>query len=522
MALPDPAAMEIPAETVALARAAGPKGTVPMQIRDALGPIYTDAQFADLFAWQGRPAESPARLTLVSMFQFLADLRDQQAAAAVRTRIDWKYALGLPLADPGFHATVLSDFRARLIAHDHVLQLLTTMLEVCAAQGLLHHQCQRTDSTGVLAAISDLSRLELVGETLRAALNALAQAEPDWVRQTVPTDWYDRYATRFAAARLPARPDARTDRKQTIGIDGAVLLAAGWAPAAPPSLRPLPAVETLRQVWVQQFVTCDGVFQPRDLADMPPARQRIVSPYDDEAHTGAKRAHYGDGYATHLTETVTPDAPQLITHVATMPAPDDDRDALRPIQADLQAHDWAPEIHLVDARYVDADLLDQCGQDGIDLSGPVIPDTSWQARAGTGYHGGAFTIQWETRQAICPCHTISSSWSERNNQRDGQPEILIRFAPADCRACPSRPDCTRAATAPRTLTVQSERWQTARQRARARQDTDPFRQTYARRAGVEGSLSQGIRRCGLRQCRYRCLANSATTRRRLQCLRPSP
>lgn len=503
MALPDSSGMDIPAETVALARAACPKGTVPMQIRDALGPIYTDAQFTDLFAWLGRPAESPARLTLISIFQFLDDVSDQQAADAVRTRIDWKYARGLPLADPGFHATVLSDFRARLVAHDHGLQLLTTMLAVCAAQGLLHHQHQRTDSTGVLAAISDLSRLELVGEPLRAALNALAQADPDWMRQTVPTDGYDRYATRFAAARLPTKPDERTERKQTIGIDGAVLLAALWAPDTPAALRTLPAVAILRQVWMQQFVTCDGVLQMRTSADLPPARQRIVSPYDDAAHTGAKRNHYWDGYATHVTETVTPDSPQLITHVATTPAPDDDRDALRQIHADLQAHGWAPAIHLVNARYVDADLLDQCAQDGIALYGPTIADTSWQARAGAGFAVSAFTIQWDAQQAICPCHKTSRSWSERPNRHNDQPEIEIRFATADCRACAARRDCTTAAKAPRTLTVQPKHRQMALQRARERQDTDTFRQTYAKRAGIEGSLSQGIRRCGLRQCRYR-------------------
>ncbi len=105
----------VPDETARIARAAVPKGNIYVQMRDVLGAIYTDEQFADLFAARGRPVEPPWRLALVTVMQFAEGLSDRQAAEAVRVRIDWKYALGLELEDPGFDYTVLCAFRARLV-----------------------------------------------------------------------------------------------------------------------------------------------------------------------------------------------------------------------------------------------------------------------------------------------------------------------------------------------------------------------------------------------------------------------
>src|SRR5579859_2807641 len=112
---PDPIG-PVPEETARVAQAAFPRGTAWMRLRDVLGPIYEDAMFAQLFSQRGRPAEAPWRLALVSVMQFAEQLSDRKAADAVRGRIDWKYALGLPLDDPGFDSTVLCEFRARLSA----------------------------------------------------------------------------------------------------------------------------------------------------------------------------------------------------------------------------------------------------------------------------------------------------------------------------------------------------------------------------------------------------------------------
>ena len=184
--------------------------------------------------------------------QFSENLTDRQAADAVRGRIDWKYALGLALTDPGFDFSVLSEFRTCLITGGAEERLLTTMLTGFRVRGLLKDRgTQRTDSTHIVAAVRALNRLEIVGETLHAALNVLADLAPDWLREQVTAEWFLRYGKRFADYQLPRAKRDRQALAETIGRDGLQILTALAHDTAPGYLRAVPAVEILRQVWVQ-------------------------------------------------------------------------------------------------------------------------------------------------------------------------------------------------------------------------------------------------------------------------------
>jgi transposase len=177
----------VPAETARVARAAFPRGNPYLRMHDVLGPLFTASEFGDLYPKEGQPAEDPGRLALVTIFQFVEGLSDRQAADAVRSRIDWKYALCLPLEDAGFDASVLCEFRARLLAGGAERRLFEALLERLRAHGFVTPRGrQRTDSTHVLAASQVLSRLECVGEALRHALDALARVAPEWVRAWAP------------------------------------------------------------------------------------------------------------------------------------------------------------------------------------------------------------------------------------------------------------------------------------------------------------------------------------------------
>jgi transposase len=250
-----------------------------MTMRDELGVFYSDEAFAALFSRRGQPAECPWRLALVTIKQFAENLTDRQAADAVRSRIDWKYALGLALADPGFHFSVLSDFRARLVTQDVADQLLNAMLARVKTQGLIKVRGkQRTDSTHILAAVRMLNRLEQVGETLRHALNVLAEQVPVWLKAHVPVEWFDRYGVRFEQYRLPTDKQEQTTLAKTIGADGYRLLTAVYAVDAPAHLRELAAVQFLRTVWLQQFYVENDTVQWRDKNNLPPSEKMIVSP----------------------------------------------------------------------------------------------------------------------------------------------------------------------------------------------------------------------------------------------------
>lgn len=216
----------VPADTARVAKAAFPRGNPYLRLRDHLGTIYTDAAFVPLFAERGRPAETPWRLALITVMQFAEGLSDRQAAEAVRARIDWKYLLGLNLADPGFDFSILCEFRAWLIQRETTEHLLEALATACKAQGLLKARGrQRTDAIHVLAALRVLNRIERVGETLRAALNATAQVAPQWLQAWVPLEWYERYGRRIEDARLPKGQEAPVGAANRPGW--AALLVAG-------------------------------------------------------------------------------------------------------------------------------------------------------------------------------------------------------------------------------------------------------------------------------------------------------
>ena len=494
----------VPEETARIARAAYPKGNVFMRMRDELGTIYHDENFAPLFSSTGQPAEAPWRLALVTVMQFAEGLSDRQAADAVRGRLDWKYALGLDLGDPGFDASVLSEFRTRLIAGQAEEQLLTALLTLFKARGWLKARGQqRTDSTHVLAKIRAINRLVCVGETLRHALNCLAIVAPAWLQAHSVPEWVERYGVRMDDSRLPGGEAERQAWAEVVGHDGSALLSALFDPGAPGWLREVPAVEILRQVWVQNYQWTEGQLAWRAADNLPQAALYVSSPYDLDAHYSKKRTTSWVGYKVHLTETCEPDRPHLITHVDTTTAPVSDDARTASIHAGLKHKELLPAQHLVDTGYVDAQLLHQSQTDyDIDLVGPTRADYRWQSQQKTGFAAGQFQIDWAAEQATCPEGHTSISWTPALDNCKNE-VIKIKFSIKDCQPCPSRSLCTHSTRYPRrTITVRPELHYQALQRARERAKTQEFKTLYARRAGVEGTISQGVRAMGLRRSRY--------------------
>ncbi len=491
---------EIPEETARVARRAFPRGNVVMQLRDTLGTIYTDDLFADLFPSRGQPAEAPWRLALVTVLQFMEHLTDCQAADAVRDRLAWKYALSLELSDPGFDHSVLSEFRTRLVEHIAEERLLDALLDLCKERGWLKARGkQRTDSTHVLAKIRALNRLECVGETMFHTLNVLAQVAPDWLRMHADPAWAKRYDHRMEDYRLPTSKEERLKVANEIGADGWKLLSLLSQEDAPAWLKELPTIQTLRWIWEQQFhpVAEGGTFRTNET--LVPAGQMHNSPYDLDASYAKKRHVTWVGYKVHFTETCDEQVPHLITQVTTTDGTVTDDTALTDIQEGLEHQELLPEQHLVDAGYVDAHLLvsSQTRFD-VDLVGPTRGDHKWQARQQTGFDASHFQIDWDKQQAVCPQGQVSMGWMEAY---DGDRAVVkVKFSYAICRRCPCHDLCTRSGR--RTLTLRPRAEYEALQVARQREKTEAFTDLRARRAGVEGTHAQAVRRCGVRRSRY--------------------
>lgn len=508
-----PSIPSVPDETARVARAAFPKGSPYLTLRDALGPMFANEDFGDLYAKRGQPGYPPWRLALVLLLQFREGLSDRQAAEAVRARIDWKYLLGLELTDAGFDHSVLSEFRSRLLAGSGEERLLERVLDACRTQGLLKARGrQRTDSTHVLAAVRELNRLELVGETLRAALNAIATVAPAWLRTLAPPVWYERYSRRIEDFRLPKTPAGRETLAGEIGDDGYRLLAMLDAPGAPPGLASLPAIEALRTVWRRHFEMSSDPDAPpgSGRARLRPvsgrgSEDRLESPYDTDARYRSKNGKGWTGYMVHLSETCDDDTPHLIVHADTTAANVHEAMRTASIHAALAAKQTAPAIHLVDSAYISAAHLVAARETfAIDLVGPPRENLSWQQRQDGSFRAGDFQIDWEANRATCPRGKESQSWRAYQDEA-GDPYIKIRFNPADCRVCEARAQCTRATGKGwgRNLRLRPRAEHEALVAARTRTEMDSERPLYALRQGVEGTLSQAVRVFGLRRARYR-------------------
>ena len=543
MPWPEPAP-EVAAAVRAMYRRREPP--LPVVVRDRLGELFPDAEFTAGFGVRGRPGWSPGRLALVTVLQMAENLPDRQAADAVRDKISWKYALGLGLDDEGFDASVLSEFRTRVVEHGLEQRVLDLLLERLVADGLLAPGGKaRTDSTHVIAAVRDLNRLEMAGETVRAAVEALAAAAPDWLAGVIEVgEWARRYGSRVDSWGLSPSGTKRAELMLAYGTDARTLLGAVYHPAAPAWLSELPAIEVLRVMLVQNYVVAIDaqgreVIRARqaDTDGLPPSRLRLSSPYDTDARWGVK----GDdlrwnGYKVHLTETCDPadtppshtpashapagdtpagdgrpgERPNIITGVATTDATVPDAKMTDPIHAALAQRDLLPTEHLVDSGYPSAALVvDTARRWGVALVSPLLSDRSRQGRAGAGYQRDNFTIDFDTRQVTCPQGQTSRWWSPTTTRR-GTDVIRVKFAATTCQPCPARERCTRSTspTIGRQITVSPREIHEAQHAARTEQETRDWQARYATRAGVEGTIRQGIAVTGMRRARYRGLAKT--------------
>lgn len=527
---------QIPEMTAKVARAASAKGACPlaMRVRDELGELFADAEFAEAYGTRGRPGLSPGMLALITALQKVENLTDRAAADRAKFGMDWKYALSLELDDPGFDHTVLSEFRARVAAHGLEEKALDVLLATLVEKGLVKAGGrQRTDSTHVIAAVRDLNRLELAGECVRAALEALSAAAPGWVEQVLDVPgWADRYRARVDSWRLPASQAKRDELARAYGADGYALLSAVYAPFSPAWLRQLPAVQALRVMLIQNYVrVTDGkgreVIKRRESLEaggegIPPGRVRLTSPYDTDARWAAK----GDdlvwnGYKLHVSETCDntteastaptvagaepPLPPNLITNVTTTDATVPDTKATENIHQALARRGLLPGEHYLDSGYPSAELLVGAREKyGIALITPMLLDHSRQGKAQAGYDRTAFAIDWDNQQVTCPQGRRSSTWSPCTQR--GTDAIVIRFSGEVCQPCPVRTACTSATKRGRQLTIRTQKIQQALDAARAEQNTTAWQDKYKLRAGVEGTIRQAVAATDIRRARYRGLA----------------
>jgi len=469
-----------------------PEDSVYLLVGDKLYEQYNEEDYIDLYHAEGQPGLSPVLLTFVTVFQFLEKLSDRQATEAARVRLDWKYALHLPLDYEGFNFSVLSEFRDRVLKHGAEARLFESVLAQLRAMGLLKRRGrQRTDSLAILTKVRDLTRLERLVETVRLALRALLAADENWVRMTVPPTWEDMYGQPCMHEKLTqAERDALAER---VGPDGQWLLERLQAEGTPERLRDLPEVKVLATVWQQQFRIVEGELITKEPGSYD-GKTYIDTPHDPEARYSAKRGKEWVGYKLQATETDDEAMPHLLTDIAVTSSVETDYEALEAIQERLEERDVLPAEQLGDKGYITEDNLANSAKRGIDLIGPVKKESWAQARNPGGITLDQFEVDLENLTAVCPAGqkaTIGTSKGKR---------LVFRFRKTVCAACPLRARCCTGKGA-RSLSV--GRNYAVLKAARARQETEEFKVLYRQhRGGIEGCLSGLVRGQGIRVARY--------------------
>lgn len=262
-------------------------------------------------------------------------------------------------------------------------------------------------------------------------------------------------------------------------------------------------MQTLADVWQQQYHLVEGQVQRQTLPEMVPVGEWVRSPYDGDVRYGRKREFGWVGYKVHLTECCDAELPHLITQVKTETAREADHQALDAIQADLAKNNCLPAEYLVDAGYISAKrILHSRDRHAIDLLGPVHVDPSWQAHTPGALDVSQFQIDWQGHQVTCPQGQRSIAWSRAKDAK-GESVVQVFFAKQTCHACSVRERCTTARSTGRSMTLRfpQERHEML-QAARLRQQTSAFKEVYHLRAGIEGTFAQATRNTGLRRTRY--------------------
>lgn len=495
---------EVPQDTASLGEAILAPDNVYRRIGEHFHELFPrEDDFSAMYDVTGRGAVSPLLLALVTVFQMLEKVPDRLAADYVVSRIDWKYALHLPLTYTGFHFTELYQFRGRLLEHEKERLVFDRLIVRLKALGLIKQRGKmRTDSTHILAVVERLSQMELVTESLRVVLCAVTEVASDWVEKTIPAAFREVYGQRRSEYGL-SNAEAE-ERLVQAGQDGFWFLMQ-LDESAPEDVRLLPEVKVLRTVLEQQF---PGGKDGPPAQNRPLGKEVIESPHEPEARRSKKREIGWIGFKGQVTESCDEDTPHLIVDLEPTGALDQDNPELPKIQGRLAKQGTLPSEQYVDQGYMSGEHIVTSKARGIDLVGEAPTDHHPRE----GFRQADFQVDEAKHEVVCPAGETSRVWAERSDETDGPKTIGVRFDAQTCQACRffGEGGCT---SSKQGRSLELHPYRMVLQARRAEAETEAFREKLRLRAGVEGTISELVRGHGLRQARYR-----GKKKLRLQCL----
>lgn len=495
---------KVPENTAKLAKALTKrKKNAYVAIADRFGLFLKTEEFAELYAKTGKYAFCPVRLALTVLIQFAEDLSDREVVDAIINRIDLKYFLRLPLEFDGFDHTILSEFRDRLIEGSAEELLFSRILEIAKAEGLLKKEKQRTDSTHVLSAARNMTRVENILETMRMACNMCAKEAPKFtLRVSKKFIVIEAYQTRGFGFYMPRKDADRIKLAETIAKDAKTLLKAIDDDEEMHFLNKTESIKLLRRVLAEQFDDTGNTPKFRKQEDLAPSAHLIGSPHDPDARYSTKRKKTHLGFKLHFTETCEKGFPNLITDVQLTKSTTSDSEMLQVIQRSLRKRELCPAEHIVDAGYTKVEQMRKSFERfEIKTVGPLRGGNSRQSEEGKGFDSSNFVVDWKKEVVICPTGERSESWRLRKSRK----VIEVKFPASSCQSCNFKSSCTSSLSG-RKMELKTQKDFEFMEKHRHWEKTEDFKERYRIRAGVEGTISQAVKTAGMRRAKYFGLA----------------
>jgi transposase len=462
-------------------------------VGDHIHEMIDEDGFIDMYSAIGRPGISPMILLLVTLFQFVEKLPDRQATEMARTRMDWKYGLRQELTWVGFHYADLCNFRKRLVAHDRFKVIFDQLVTYLRERNLIRVGVnQRTDSTHILGAVRQLSRLELVWETLRLALSELISSDARWVVRFLPATFVEEHSQRRSDYRLSETQLSAA--MQQAGADGLWLVA--QVESLGSHLQAGSAFTLLKRVLDEQFERRDDGLHAR--SNKVSCGDVIDSPYDPDSRYGAKGSQQWHGYKLQVTEMVGA-AQRFITDVDVTTSLETDNRALLTIHQRLHQRRLLPTKHYADQGYVDGQTIEDSQRlYGVNLRGRVQNGS----HKPVGFRLSDFQVNVQHRRAICPDGRESTRW-KTVDRRDKKVAHRVWFG-SQCRDCVffAKDRCT---TDRRGRALDISPYHETLQARRAEMAHPAFQREMRQRNGIESTISELVRAHGIRRSRYRGL-----------------
>lgn len=447
----------------------------------------------------GRPAEEPVRMLAALILQFMERMPDRQATEACSFDLRWKLALGMEADEQAFHPTSLVKFRERLLAHGLEQLGFEAVLEQMSAAGYLAKRTrQRLDSTHIIGLVSHMTRLDCVRETLRLALEDLAQIE----KLPRPATW-ELWWERYVESRIDYKSsgDILRLKMSQAGLDARNVLS--WISGLPPETRQRAAVLLLQRVYGENFEMGQTGAVEKTQARPAGAVQNPHNPDAQWSYKSTMKNKEWVGHKVQVAETVEPAPRQIgeptkgvITSIVTQNAPESEKAGLAAVlKEQRQLGLEKPEMIYADAGYVSGPSLAKASAENFELMGPAMPS----ANRGV-YPSEAFEVNVEQRYAVCPAGKASTQCARMKAGKTGR--ITYRFEWCGlCRECTLKVQCLHSGERDRMLRVNEHhtfsqaRWRLMR--------TAEFKKDMHHRNGIEGTHSELVRGYGLRRARYR-------------------